>query len=1163
MASPSVYFTLKEAQLGADPLQIGPGANATIEVIFTPRHLGATESTTFLTCRGTGRRFRYQVFGEGIESPFGIRPLLGAAIPLNASYSSLLRLHNPETRPMRIVELYTSSSKLHFEPFSRDADHFFVYPFEEKVLGRVTFMGVESGKQEIFARVKFRFEGDSDEELHSLVIPIEVDVRNTPGIYASEPVLDFGIVSPLNTKQTLSLSVLNAKSDKAREIELDWIRTVPKRESVVKISFKPMALKPSQHYTTVANVTFTFDPAQVAAHAMKSFSGSILVHAKNQLETNKYDDLAIPWRARMLDGHLAIEESDRRFICSEIRDSSGTVKTVQVRNTLAMPIILYQIKLIDNDGDFFTVDEFDEPVVIAPLSKSSIFKLKFNGCATNEIDGLIEFKCPDDMNTNARMVMHTNASDFTFNIAYHSGRLKYQTLSQDSRQLDFGLMGLDENKCTQLMVQNFNPLDISVKKSSTLDGLAVYPMSTVKIDATSSMRESYRFHHTRIDDRATAFPVKLERNTTMFFECCISGTELGEFASVLNFVTDHQILRIPVKGQFGRGSMTVKNSPITLAETSAKDKSQIGAEIHVRSSFMSIFNVSTILSESPADIVFRPVQPRVPIRPNVDTMVGSVYYNISAQCPRTQFGCRGSLAMDYTKEGAEWQQVDHPANMARLDAEYYRRFRQRYEASIKRSLLLITDVGSTVEFEVSGRLKWPRLFQTDRNEIRFPDTVVITNTLNRQPNTSQKQVVIINPTNDWLQIQPLLMHDYRTPRDQLEIINKLKDDYPWLNSYAGTQRPKYSHQFGVGTPAVHTTGPQPWYIEPGEEKKLYLGFFPKDVREHETILILRNNLTVLEPLRLVGRGIEEKLRLANDSDQVEITILEEHLQDCKGDDMKASKGSINQIRIENHASIAAEIVNITINGHPCRGGGWEVMDCGGSSRLRNQGIVIKASTRSNPVTQRGVNREGSELFPLRYRPDFSMTQTESVLEVTTKMGNRFQFTLVAVLPPDYVAVCRQAIPRPNWEAPCRRVILIMMIVLIFGFTFMGYIESNYLVEQWMATEHHQHNHNSLQLVLPRLKSRLKEFEYVLLGKMYAEYFKFADQRELLRKANSTKQHNKTSSGDKKEEKKKNGLRERKGSNASSIKSTATTSSSTHGVKTAKTTAESILALKRM
>ena len=895
-------------------------------------------------------------------------------------------------------------------------------------------------------------------------------------------------------------------------------------------SWKPITLKPSDTYRTVANLNFTFDPAQVAKNSMKHFSGSIRVHVKTKLGEEKYEDLDIPWRGQMLDGQLEIDENDRRFICSEIRDSTGTVKVVQVKNTLAMPIILYQIKL--ENSQYFSVEDFDEPVVIQPLSKSTLFKLKFNGCEKTEIDGLIEFKCPDDINTESTMILHTNASVFHFNVNYHSGRLKYQTLSEDTRQLDFGLMGQDDNKCTQLMIQNFNPLDIMVKKSSTLDGLNVYPMSSLKISQASSMRDSYQFSHARVKDHDSetdeGFPVKLRRNTTMFFECCITRGKLGPFSSVLNFVTDHQILRIPVHGEFRRGSLRVKNSPIELTELpNVKDKSRIGAEVTVISSFHSVYNITDILAEYPGDIFFEGVVPKPAIVPNSEVVIGTLYYNISAQCPRTTFGCRGSLAEGYTKEGSEWQKVSNGANTARHDAEYYRQFRTKYEADIRRALLLLTNVGTTVEFEVKGKLKWPKLFLTERNELRFPDTVVLPPLPHGvpRPNTSQKPIVIRNPTDDYLQIAPLLMHDYRSSKEQTEIINSLKDDYPWLQKF-DNKRVKYSPQFGVGTPANLNEKIKNWLIAPGEEKRIHLGFFPKDIREHETVLILRNNLTVLEPLRLYGRGIEEKLRLRDDSDQVEISILEDDLRDCLPDSKSPEKNSFrngieNHIRIENHASIATKIVNMTINGQPCRGGGWEVVDCGGRQQITP--FVIMASTTPNPQTGRGIKRDGNKKFALRYRPDFSMVRTEADLEVTTEMGNRFHFTLVAVLPPDYVGICRKAIPRPNWEAPCRRVILIMMIVLIFGFTFMGYIESNYLVEQWIAQSHEQH-----QNVVSR--PRLKDEGYTLLGKMYSEYFKFQDNRALIRAAKNKATEKVVQKATKKS------TRDRKGSNASSVKS---------------------------
>ena len=102
-------------------------------------------------------------------------------------------------------------------------------------------------------------------------------------------------------------------------------------------SWKPITLKPSDTYRTVANLNFTFDPAQVAKNSMKHFSGSIRVHVKTKLGEEKYEDLDIPWRGQMLDGQLEIDENDRRFICSEIRDSTGTVKVVQVKYICTKP----------------------------------------------------------------------------------------------------------------------------------------------------------------------------------------------------------------------------------------------------------------------------------------------------------------------------------------------------------------------------------------------------------------------------------------------------------------------------------------------------------------------------------------------------------------------------------------------------------------------------------------------------------------------------------------------------------------------------------------------------------------------------------------------------------------------------------------------------------
>ena len=63
-------------------------------------------------------------------------------------------------------------------------------------------------------------------------------------------------------------------------------------------------------------------------------------------------------------------------------------------NIPSVPIILYKIEIQDNgnsDGKpYFSIEDFDEPVVIQPFpaAKSTLFRLKFNSCTYDEINGV-------------------------------------------------------------------------------------------------------------------------------------------------------------------------------------------------------------------------------------------------------------------------------------------------------------------------------------------------------------------------------------------------------------------------------------------------------------------------------------------------------------------------------------------------------------------------------------------------------------------------------------------------------------------------------------------------------------------------------------------------------------------------------------------------------
>jgi len=69
------------------------------------------------------------------------------------------------------------------------------------------------------------------------------------------------------------------------------------------------------------------------------------------------------------------------------------------------------------------------------------------------------------------------------------------------------------------------------------------------------------------------------------------------------------------------------------------------------------------------------------------------------------------------------------------------------------------------------------------------------------------------------------------------------------------------------------------YLMPGANEKLHLGFLPKEAGDHEAVLLLRNNLTVVEPIRLVGKGIRENLTLFNGND-IFIMSMRDEVRPC-------------------------------------------------------------------------------------------------------------------------------------------------------------------------------------------------------------------------------------------------------------------------------------------
>lgn len=51
----------------------------------------------------------------GVSNPYRLKPLLGARVPVNTSYSPIISMHNPFSNSLHVVEMFSSGGSLHLE----------------------------------------------------------------------------------------------------------------------------------------------------------------------------------------------------------------------------------------------------------------------------------------------------------------------------------------------------------------------------------------------------------------------------------------------------------------------------------------------------------------------------------------------------------------------------------------------------------------------------------------------------------------------------------------------------------------------------------------------------------------------------------------------------------------------------------------------------------------------------------------------------------------------------------------------------------------------------------------------------------------------------------------------------------------------------------------
>uniref|UniRef100_A0AAZ3STM7 Transmembrane protein 131 n=1 Tax=Oncorhynchus tshawytscha TaxID=74940 RepID=A0AAZ3STM7_ONCTS len=331
-----------------------------------------------------------------------------------------------------------------------------------------------------------------------------------------------------------------------------------------------------------------------------------------------------------------------------------------------------------------------------------------------------------------------------------------------------------------------------------------------------------------------------------------------------------------------------------------------------------------------------------------------------------------------------------------------------------------TDLQETVQATITAQQTWPSLVNASQ-QITFP--------LTNANSSSETEVVLENPADVPVYVQILPLALYPNP---YVFAGKLGDRFP-LGKLSNIDTKSLEFQVTRNLVSSGSSGfvegsTRPFVynvlLQPGEVKSFSLRFTPSSNHSVSSLLIVRNNLTVIDVIVVRGQGTTGSLQVAGKvpgpDSSLRFQMTEALLKDCTESELQEPKSTLRRtFRVENAGLLPLYIRSAEINGQPCQGYGFKVLNC--------QQFTLKPNA--------------SEDLVILFTPDFTSSRVIRELKLVTEGGSEFVFVLNASLPFHMLASCTETLPRPSWELELYVIVSLVMSSMFLLVIAIAYLEA--------------------------------------------------------------------------------------------------------------------------
>lgn len=295
-------------------------------------------------------------------------------------------MHNPHEDLIQVVEMLSSDEDFHLSlpddvKEGEEATAWSIQPYQTKPLMKGSFQGKSEGNHTGYIKIRVNSSSRINVSSEYLIVPLEVQVSSTPGIYSPQDCLDFGLMVKDDKPKTLTLSLINAHQSpiNVQSVTVKGggdggnINGGNGGNSAIKIEFRPLSLEPDNSVTTVVALV-TFDPSKV--HSLKETHGFIEILCgsnSNTGDNNSNDQLliSVPFRSNVLQGQLEYNSSTLGFFVNANRILP---RNFSVRNSFTDSIVIYDVSI--SHPEIIQVQKLNPTLIIAPGELKDIFTIR-------------------------------------------------------------------------------------------------------------------------------------------------------------------------------------------------------------------------------------------------------------------------------------------------------------------------------------------------------------------------------------------------------------------------------------------------------------------------------------------------------------------------------------------------------------------------------------------------------------------------------------------------------------------------------------------------------------------------------------------------------------------------------------------------------------------